>query len=208
MSYIDNLIDWGDMLFAKKSWEAINQATMLYIRAWDLLGRKPIKQGKFVVEAQTFEKLASNQQSGNLFTLCRLETELPATGRQSEQSCTRAQSADEGYDMTKYCYYFCKPENKDFIDLWNRVEACLYKIRHCLDSQGKRLVLPLFQAPIDPRQLIQTYTSAGSGSAVAIPSVSLPHYRFSYMINYAKSVVETVMQFGSELLGSVNKILP
>ncbi|MFP3015962.1 MAG: kelch repeat-containing protein [Wolbachia sp.] len=206
--YIDNLIDWGDMLFAKKSWEAINQATMLYVRAWDLLGRKPIKQGKLIVEAQTFEKLASNQQSGNLPTLCRLETKLPATGGQSsspEQSCTRAQSADEVYDMTKYGYYFCKPENKDFIDLWSRVEDCLHKIRHCLDSEGKRLVLPLFQAPIDPRQLIQTYASASSGSAVAIPSVSLPHYRFSYMINYAKSVVETVMQFGSELLGVLEK---
>ncbi len=206
--YIDNLIDWGDMLLAKKSWEAINQATMLYIRAWDLLGRKPIKQEKLIVEAQTFEKLASNQQSGNLLTLCRLETELPATGRQSsfpEQSCTRAQSADEVYDMTKYGYYFCKPENKDFIDLWSRVEDCLHKIRHCLDSEGKRLVLPLFQAPIDPRQLIQTYASASRGSVVAIPSVSLPHYRFSYMINYAKSVVETVMQFGSELLGVLEK---
>lgn len=47
ISYIDNLIDWGDMLFAKGSWEALNQATMLYIRAWDLLGPKPIKKGNF-----------------------------------------------------------------------------------------------------------------------------------------------------------------
>lgn len=203
--YIDNLIDWGDSLFSKKSWEAINQATMLYVRAWDLLGRKPIKKGKLVVEAQTFEKLASNQQSNIISTLCRLEKKLPATGGDLSSSKTRAQSADEIYDMTKYGCYFCKPHNQDFIDLWSRVESCLYKIRHCLDSQGKRLVLPPFQAPIDPRQLIQTYTSSSSGSAVAIPSVSLPHYRFSYMINYAKSIVETVTQFGSELLGVLEK---
>ncbi|WP_374699518.1 neuraminidase-like domain-containing protein [Wolbachia endosymbiont (group A) of Limnophora tigrina] len=196
-SYVDNLIDWGDMLFAKKSWEALNQTTMLYVRAWDLLGHKPIKKGKFIVEAKTFEELKSNQESG---TLCRLEAELPSTNAQ----LTRMQPAHEAYGISKYGCYFCKPENEEFIGLWDKIEDRLYKIRHCLDITGKRLELPLFQAPIDPRQLIQTIS--GSGSSITVPSIDqLPHYRFNYMIAYARSIVETVVQFGSELLSVLEK---
>ncbi|MDR0773096.1 MAG: hypothetical protein LBE46_02055 [Wolbachia pipientis] len=197
-SYVDNLIDWGDMLFAKKSWEALNQATMLYIRAYDLLGHKPIKKEKSTIEAKTFEELKSNQKSSNL---CKLEAELPSTNTQS----VKTQSTREIYDVAKYGCYFCKPENEEFIGLWDKIEDRLYKIRHCLDITGKRLELPLFQAPIDPRQLIQTISASGS-SSVTIPSIDqLPHYRFSYMIAYARSIVETVVQFGSELLSVLEK---
>ncbi len=193
-SYVDNLINWGDMLFAKKSWEALNQATMLYVRAWDLLGHKPVKKGKFTVETKTFEELKSNQKSSNL---CKLEAELPSINVQLT-------STHEVYDMSKYGCYFCKPENEEFIGLWDKIEDRLYKIRHCLDITGKRLELPLFQAPIDPRQLIQTISA--SGSSVTVPSIDqLPHYRFSYMIAYARSIVETVIQFGSELLSVLEK---
>lgn len=194
-SYIDNLIDWGDMLFAKKSWEALNQATMLYVRAWDLLGHKPIKKEKSTIEAKTFEELKSNQKSSNL---CKLEAELPSTNTQ----LVKIQSTNEIYDVAKYGCYFCKPENEEFIGLWDKVEDRLYKIRHCLDITGKRLELPLFQVSIDPKQLIQTI---GSGPHVPVSSVQLPHYRFSYMIAYARSIVETVIQFGSELLSVLEK---
>jgi hypothetical protein len=46
MKYIDNLIDWGDYLFAQDSIESINEATMLYILASDILGKRSAKLGK------------------------------------------------------------------------------------------------------------------------------------------------------------------
>ncbi|MFP3033741.1 MAG: neuraminidase-like domain-containing protein [Wolbachia sp.] len=195
ISYIDNLIDWGDILFAKGSWEALNQATMLYVRAWDLLGRKPTNKGKFAIEAKTFEELKASQISGDL---CKLELELPA-------GFTCTQSASEVYDMTKYSCYFCKPENEYFISLWNRVEDRLYKIRHCLDITGKSAIPPLFQPPIDPKQTPGIGGSNGGNGQGPISNVLLPHYRFSYMVAYAKLIVETVIQFGSELLNVLEK---
>lgn len=39
--YVDNLIEWGDYLFAHDTREAIDQATNLYVMAGDLLGRRP-----------------------------------------------------------------------------------------------------------------------------------------------------------------------
>ena len=41
MAYIDNLLDWGDMLFRQYTGESIDEARMLYIFAYDLLGERP-----------------------------------------------------------------------------------------------------------------------------------------------------------------------
>jgi Tc toxin complex TcA C-terminal TcB-binding domain/Neuraminidase-like domain/Salmonella virulence plasmid 28.1kDa A protein len=38
MQYVDNLLDWGDSLFIQFTAESINEATMLYILALDILG--------------------------------------------------------------------------------------------------------------------------------------------------------------------------
>ena len=47
MHYIDNLLDWGDRLYALDTREAITQATNLYVLAADLLGPRPVDMGDF-----------------------------------------------------------------------------------------------------------------------------------------------------------------
>ncbi|MET1113133.1 MAG: neuraminidase-like domain-containing protein, partial [Allosphingosinicella sp.] len=51
MRYVDNLIDWGDMLFAQDTRESITQATDLYTLANDLLGPRPIATGNCPTQA-------------------------------------------------------------------------------------------------------------------------------------------------------------
>ncbi|HND55171.1 MAG TPA: hypothetical protein PLV92_22310, partial [Pirellulaceae bacterium] len=41
MAYVDNLLDWGDKLFAQFTQESLAEARMLYVLAYDLLGRRP-----------------------------------------------------------------------------------------------------------------------------------------------------------------------
>src|SRR6185437_7231081 len=41
MAYLDNLIAWGDSLFAQYTIETINEATQLYVIASNILGPKP-----------------------------------------------------------------------------------------------------------------------------------------------------------------------
>ena len=41
MAYVDNLLDWGDMLFRQYTPESVDEARMLYIFAYDLLGTRP-----------------------------------------------------------------------------------------------------------------------------------------------------------------------
>lgn len=45
MKYVDNLLDWGDMLFARFTMESVNEATMLYVMAADILGPRPVELG-------------------------------------------------------------------------------------------------------------------------------------------------------------------
>lgn len=41
MAYLDNLIDWGDSLFRQDTGESINEATILYVLAANILGIRP-----------------------------------------------------------------------------------------------------------------------------------------------------------------------
>ncbi|MCB0556252.1 MAG: peptidoglycan-binding protein [Phaeodactylibacter sp.] len=45
MKYIDNLLDWGDQLYTRDTMEDVNEATVLYIFAYELLGERPAELG-------------------------------------------------------------------------------------------------------------------------------------------------------------------
>ncbi|GAA5225380.1 Tc toxin subunit A-related protein [Membranihabitans marinus] len=45
MKYIDNLLDWGDQLFTRDTMESINEASLLYMIAKEILGDRPIEIG-------------------------------------------------------------------------------------------------------------------------------------------------------------------
>lgn len=45
MKYIDNLLDWADHLFAQDTMESINEATLLYVMAAEILGPRPAELG-------------------------------------------------------------------------------------------------------------------------------------------------------------------
>ncbi|MFC0773417.1 Tc toxin subunit A-related protein [Terrimonas alba] len=67
MKYIDNLLDWGDSLFAEDTVESINEATMLYILASDILGERPVKLGKCKpgAEAINYDKIGDLIANGS-----------------------------------------------------------------------------------------------------------------------------------------------
>jgi hypothetical protein len=70
MKYIDNLLDWGDQLFTQDSTESINEATMLYVLAGDILGDRPMKSGKCETlpeSALTYATLRTGMEEGSPF---------------------------------------------------------------------------------------------------------------------------------------------
>ena len=60
MRYLDNLIDWGDALFAEFTRESLNEASMLYILAADILGPRPPQVGdcgEGAIQPRTYEQI-------------------------------------------------------------------------------------------------------------------------------------------------------
>jgi hypothetical protein len=75
MQYVSNLLDWGDSLFAQDTMESINEATMLYILAAEILGKRPASLGDCETapdEDLTYEKIGPAIDAGSEF-LVQLE---------------------------------------------------------------------------------------------------------------------------------------
>jgi hypothetical protein len=198
MKYIDNLLDWGDNLFAQDNWESITQATMLYLLAYDLLGAKPENLGKCKVpKPATFQNIQQKYQGKEIPEfLIELENMLA-------DSPTSALTSTPFNDLNAY---FGVSENEQFTAYWDRVEDRLYKIRHCQNIEGIVRQLALFEPPIDPSQLVRAVASGNVPmSVISGLTAEVPHYRFDYMLERARNIISTVIQLGSSLLNTLEK---
>ena len=200
MKYIDNLLDWGDQLFAQDNRESINEATLLYFLAYDLLGEEPENLGKRRSPSpKTFSQIkAQYENEGDEIPQFLIDLE----NRINDTTSVTITSAPFN-DLNTY---FCAPENEQFIAYWERVEDRLYKIRHSLSIEGIRRQLALFQPPIDPTQLVRAVAGGRTPlSVVSQLTPAVPNYRFDYMLERAKSFTSTLTQLGASLLSALEK---
>jgi hypothetical protein len=260
MKYVDNLLDWGDHLFAQDTVESINEATMLYIMAADILGDRPLEVGDCETTTEfllTYQNILSHQRSGSEF-LVELENlqvvmmylnaealELLGDGgepkdpenisagfvalrsrnvrpkeysliktltkRQAPESTTLARqykvAAKASADTAAHrSLAFCIPPNDKLLSYWDRVGDRLYKIRNCMNLQGVRRQLALFQPPIEPGLLVKAKAAGLSlEEALGLLAAEAPAYRFAYLLEKAKQFAGTVQSFGNSLLSALEK---
>jgi hypothetical protein len=201
MKYIDNLIKWADHLFAQDTWEAIGEATMLYVMAKDLLGDKPQLSGTCKQqETATFQNILDKYGEDIPEFLIQLENLINPSGSDLLLS---------GKPYNDVNSYFCIGENKKFTEYWDTVEDRLFKIRHSMNIYGESRSLSLYEFPIDPMDLIKAFASSSgknsSSKVFSAASVKIPEYRFSLIINQAKNVTSSLVQLGNSLLNALEK---
>ena len=198
MKYIDNLLDWGDKLFANDTRESINEATNLYVLAAELLGKRPEIVGEVkTLEAKSFREIRE-----------KYPQEIPEFLIQVENAMPNLLNIEANYTnipFNEINSYFCVPENSEFIEYWDRVEDRLYKIRHCMNIKGIERQLPLFEPPLDVRAFIQAVAAGGGLSVTSQLEPAIPFYRFEYMLEKAKNFTSNLMQLGSSLLSALEK---
>ena len=199
MHYIDNLLDWGDQLFSLDTRESLNQALLLYLMAYDLLGPRPRARGVMPAAAPiNFSDIETAYPNHIPQFLIELEHVLPTPA-----------PSDTGYAPAPFNLingYFGVGENKDFIAYWTRVEDRLYKLRNCMNLAGVVRQLPFYQPPIDPNQLVAAASGSDMPLVVDHGPQALPNYRFQTMVERAKSVVQTLTGFGASLLSALEKM--
>ncbi|WP_436762963.1 hemopexin repeat-containing protein [Streptosporangium sp. V21-05] len=194
MGYIDNLLDWGDMLFRQYTPESVDEARMLYILAYDLLGDAPERLDTALPpKTRTFTDL--DREPGDLDLLGH----LTGGGSLLEQAGqVHASVADS---------YFHIPDNSLFAEYWERVVDRLRKIRDSLNILGVSQPLPLFEPPLDPMRLVR---AAATGiplgeAAAAATTVPVPPQRFPVALRRAQELTDRVRQFGADLLGVLER---
>lgn len=201
MSYINNLIAWGDNLFTQNTTESKVQATSLYVMADRLLGPEPLIVPPAVpVPDETYNQLsASIDTFGN--ALIDLENLVPDLNILPHKGA-ELPSPPTSLGML----YFCIPDNANMLSLWGTVADRLYKVRNCEDIDGNPSFTPLFAPPIDPGMLVRA-AAAGLdiSSVLSMLNAPLPVYKFRTMVAKAIEVGQEVNNLGSALLAALEK---
>lgn len=196
MRYLDCLIGWGDQLFRRRTLEANNQATLLYVTALQILGDRPRVAPQRGSDQLTVGGVLAAQESLDL----KIEDILGVTD--TDSSCTAEIPNWPVFDTVR----FCVPPNDKLLAYWDTVADRLFKIRHCEDIEGNAIALPLFEPPIDPALLVRA-TAAGIdiGRVLDESYVPLPSYRFPIVSQKALELCNDVKALGAELLAVLEK---
>ncbi len=109
-------------------------------------------------------------------------------------------------DLVRSELYFCIPPNSKLLSYWDIVADRLFKLRNCLNIEGIRRELPLFEPPIDPGLLAKA-VAHGVDISTAISNLlaPLPHYRFLIHLGIAKDFAAQVQGLGNALLSALEK---
>lgn len=202
MRFVENQINWGDALFMQDTWETLSDATMRYEIASTLLGRFPVKEVSEPEQPVVTYSMIEAEYAGNDPKtpvppfLIEMENQLAGYDHSTIPLPEQVQSIADAY--------FCVPSNKQLLNYWKLVADRLFKIRHGLTLSGTPNVIPLFAAPIDPNALVAAGAGSGNGTVTGT-APAVPWFRFSYMINQARSVTSELVRLGSELLTALEK---
>ena len=205
LKYIDNLIEWGDKLFRRDTIESINEATQLYVLAANLLGERPPKVPDLhenKSQALTYETLRPKLDAFSNVAVALENMIAPFTSPHA--SGNPQQNGSVPVSVANLA--FCIPHNDKLLEYWDKVDDRLFKIRHCMNIEGTRRELPLFEPPIDPALLVRA-TAMGLDLSTVLDDLyaPLPHYRFSFILQKAREFCEEVKQLGGTLLSILEK---
>jgi len=206
MAYLDNLIAWGDSLFAQYTIETINEATQIYILAANILGDKPQPVPvKGSTKTQSFNQLRAEGLDAFGNTLVDMEVDLPFD-IVSPSGSGASSSGTQILPGIGKSLYFCVPRNDQLLAYWDTVADRLFKIHNSLNLQGVFQQLPLYDPPIDPALLVRAAASGlNVSSIVAGLNQPLPLVRFSLLVAKAAEICQEVKSLGANILAALEK---
>jgi len=207
MKYLDNLIAWGDNLFLQDTIETINEATLCYVLAANLLGERPLSMPQPGTKtAKNFLQLKQAGLDAMSNALIALEAQFPFN------LAPPPASPGAGVDQSGALFgigralYFCIPQNQTLLAYWDTVADRLFKIRNSENIQGVVQQLPLFDPPLDPGMLVKA-AAAGIDIASVVAGLNQPlgPMRAPYLIQKAVELAGEVRALGSGLLSAIEK---
>ena len=205
MKFLDNLIAWGDSLFATYTAETVGQAEQLYILADLILGPAPNDvrmPPQPASQPLTYSQIES-QLDAFSNTLVAVENLVVApVPPEALVQGTGDQPSLPQLPGSGRTLFFCIPPNDQLLSYWTTVADRLYKIRHCLNLQGQNVPLALYAPPINPLLAAQ---AAAAGEMPSGLGPTAPIYRFSTYLQKAVELTNDARGFGALILSALEK---
>ena len=200
MSYLDNLIAWADNLFSSDSREALNDATLLYVIAAEILGPQPVAITPPQHVDASYDDLEPKLDA---FANAMLDIENVVPGGAGGGGSGQNGGGPMPRPQT---FYFKIPPNDTLLGYWRTVADRLFKLRHCQNIAGVTRSLALFDAPIDPGLLVRAQAAGiDLGSVLSDLSALRPGYRFPVLYQQALDFCNAVTAYGAELQAALEK---
>lgn len=199
--YVETLVDWADSLFRQDTREALNEATNLYVLASQIVGELPIEISPTTAPAA----VSWNEVKAGLWSL---EEDIENAQIDIDRDADSAPPVEADLESVPALGmpYFCVPANPKLDEIHATVQDRLFKLRNCMNIEGRVRQLPLFQPPIDPALLVRAAAAGLSlSSVVSSLALGLPAYRFTAMLGRAQSFVGSVRSLGQAMLGAWEK---
>jgi hypothetical protein len=206
MKYLDNLIAWGDSLFLADTIETLNEATLCYVLAANLLGPRPqVMPQAGATSPKNYLQLKQAGLDRMSNALVELEAQFPFNLVPGPGTTGSNDQSGALFGIGR-ALYFCIPQNLNLLAYWDTVADRLFKIRNSENIQGVVQQLPLFDPPIDPGMLVKA-AAAGLdiGSIVSGLNQPLGPYRSPLLIQKAQELAGEVRSLGNALLASFEK---
>jgi hypothetical protein len=208
MKYLDNLIAWGDMLFSLDTRESINEASLLYVVAAQILGRKPVTvPARATPVTHTYASLVSSSTL-NAFgnAMVQIESMLMPSGVLNNGKGSGVAPGVSGSVINGSMFYFCFPTNDKMKGYWDTIADRLFKIRNCQNIQGIERELALYDPPIDPAILVKAVANGVPvGEVISGLYAPLPLYRYNVIVSKASELAQEVKSLGGQILGAIEK---
>ena len=203
-AYVDNLITWADSLYRRDTRESNNEAMMLYVLAYRILGRRPRQMDSTSKKvAHTYDQLAGKLDA---FSNYWVDVATRAGGYAIQTGGRWLELVDKQPPTSVGGLLFCMPHNDKLDRYWNVIEERLFNLRHCRNIEGVARDLPLLDPPIDPELLIRA-TAAGLdlNSVVAGLYATPPHYRYGVLAARATELIGETKSLGAAMLSAMEK---
>jgi hypothetical protein len=208
MKYLDNLIAWGDSLFLQDTIETLNEATLCYVLAANLLGPRPQSMPQpGTSTARNFRQLKQAGLDRMSNALVDLESQFPFNAAPPPGPNPGGSGDQSGalFGIVR-SLYFCIPQNQTLMAYWDTVADRLFKIRNSENIQGVVQQLPLFDPPLDPGMLVKAAASGiDIGSIVSGLNQPIGPERSLLLIQKSLELAAEVRALGASLLASLEK---
>ncbi|MDR6935068.1 neuraminidase-like domain-containing protein [Luteibacter sp. 3190] len=196
LRWIRLLVERGDAAFREQTRDSLVEARRWYVQAAQMLGPRPLTH---TLPANRWPdptvEAAEKAINTSLDDLDRLLPDPEA--RDDAPRMDHVRLADG---------LFLAPVDSATLHWWDVVEQRLYNLRHGLSIDGLPMLLPLYETPVDPRELQMRRVAADSGSPLpGAGTQTTPSHRFPVLLDRARAAVQNLMPFGSGLQGALER---